>query len=201
MAAADEDRQPGASLSSSDQWHDTITGLPQPPSFLARLERALARMNVPARRVAVVLLEVTGFERLRRNLGAAAGDELLRTMAERLHADVPDPDLLTRMRGAEFAIVFPDLGPEISAEDLATRLLERVGEPYLIGSRALSCKVIAAVRLAGDRSESPHDLLERAAVALGRARNDPGLCAQEALAPPRSTPLARCEPGRPTWPE
>jgi diguanylate cyclase (GGDEF)-like protein len=180
MAAADEDRQPGASAPSSDEWHDTITGLPRPSSFLARLERALARMNLQARRVALVLLEVTDFGRLRRDLGPAAGDELLRTMAERLHAEVPDPDLLTRIRGAEFAIVFPDLVPEISAEDLASRLLERVSEPYLIGSRVLGCKVIAAVRLAADRSESGLYLFERAAVALarGRVRADQGLCGQ-----------------------
>ena len=146
------------------------------------MPRAVARMNLQARRVAVVLLEVTDFGRLRRDLGASAGDELLRIMAERLHAEVPDPDLLTRIRDAEFAIVFPDLVPDISAEDLATRLLERVSEPYLIGSRVLSCKVMAAVRLAGDRSESAHHLLDRAAVALGRARNDPGLCGQVALA-------------------
>jgi diguanylate cyclase (GGDEF)-like protein len=203
MAAADEDRQPGASAPSSDQWHDAITGLPRPPAFLARLEHALARMNTQARRVAVVLLEVTDFGSFERDLGPAAGDELLRTMAERLHAEVPDPDLLTRIRGAEFAIVFPDLGPEISAEDLATRLLERVSEPYLIGNRVLSCKVIAAVRLAGDRSESGPHLLERAAVALGRARvrNGQGLCGQGGgrAASVRSSGALRGRP--PTRPE
>jgi diguanylate cyclase (GGDEF)-like protein len=202
MAAA-EDRQPGVSASSLDEWHDAVTGLPRPPSFLARLERALARMNLQARRVAVVLLEVTDFGRLRRDLGAAAGDELLRTMAERLHAEVPDPDLLTRIRGAEFAIVFPDLVPEISAEDLATRLLERVSEPYPIAGRVLGCKVVAAVRLAADRSEGAHHLLERAALALGRARvrADPELLGQGGgrAASGRSSGALGGWP--PTWPE
>ena len=150
-----------------------------------------------ARRVAVLLLEVTDFGWLKRDLGPAAGDELLRTVAERLHAQVPDPALLTRIRDAEFAIVFSDLDPEFSAEDLATRLLERVSEPCQVGGRVLSCKVIGAVRLAADRSESGHHLLECAAVALGRARvrNDPASAGRVAVAPPRPGRLARCEAG------
>ena len=53
MAAAEEDHQPAGSAPSTDQWHDAVTGLPRPPSFLAGLERALARMHMQARRVAV----------------------------------------------------------------------------------------------------------------------------------------------------
>lgn len=152
-----------------DQWHDPITGLQRPCSFLEHLERALARPGRPTGSVAVFLIAVTDFGVLRAQVGEAGADELLRTIAERLHEEVPEPNLVTRLRGSEFAVALHGLGSEVTSEALATRLLERACEPCPVGDCLLTCTVIGALAFAGDPQDSAMALLDRGIRALGRA--------------------------------
>jgi GGDEF domain-containing protein len=82
-----------------------------------------------SRSVAILALEVSDFCDLKTRLGDAWADELLRTIAERLHEAVPEPALMTRLSSGAFAIVLRDLGPEVMPEALATDLLQRASEP------------------------------------------------------------------------
>jgi diguanylate cyclase (GGDEF)-like protein len=152
-----------------DQWHDPITGLPRPCSFLEHLERALARPGRPAGSVAVFLIAVPDFGVLKAQVGEAGADELLRTIAERLHEEVPEPNLVTRLRGSEFVVALHGLGSEVTSEALATRLLERACEPCQVDDRVLTCRVIGALAFAGDSQDSAMALLDRGIRALGRA--------------------------------
>jgi diguanylate cyclase (GGDEF)-like protein len=161
--AADQD------VGRRDQWHDPITGLPRPCSFLEHLERALARTGRPTGSVAVFLIAIPDFGVLKAQVGEAGADELLRTIAERLHEEVPEPNLVTRLRGSEFAVALHGFGSEVTSEALATRLLERACEPCPVGDRLLTCTVIGALAFAGDPQDSAMALLDRGIRALGRA--------------------------------
>ena len=77
----------------------------------------------------MLLLEVADLDLLEAQHGEPCCDELLRTIAERLHEEVPEPNLMTRVHGGTFAIVLHDLGPGVAADAVATDLLERAGEP------------------------------------------------------------------------
>jgi diguanylate cyclase (GGDEF)-like protein len=153
-----------------DEWHDPVTGLPRPRCFLEHLERLLAKPDRLPRSLAMLLLEVADFDRLRAQLGQQWCDELLRTIAERLHEEVPEPNLVTRLRGGAFAIVLHDLGPEVAPDALAGRLLERASEPCPSGDRRLRWGVVGALAVPGDRGETAMQLFDRATRALDRAR-------------------------------
>jgi predicted signal transduction protein with EAL and GGDEF domain len=152
----------------NDQWHDWVTGLPRPQRFLEHLEGVLA---TPARRsIAMLALEVADFDVLRAQLGQPLCDELVRVIAERLHEEVPEPNLVTRLRRGEFAIVLHDLGPEVAPEALATHLLERASEPYPSGDRIMRWAIVGALALSRSRAESASQLFDRATRTLARAR-------------------------------
>lgn len=151
----------------NDASHDLVTGLPRPPSFLEQLEGVLA--GRPPRSVAMLLLRIADFHVLRARVGKPCGDELLRTVGERLHEEVPEPNLVTRLRGGDFAIVLHGLGPEVTSEALATRLLERASEPCRVGDLLLTCSVIGALISSGGGNETAMQLLDRATRALSRS--------------------------------
>lgn len=152
-----------------DARHDPVTGLPHPRCFLERLEGLLRGPDGSPRSAAMLVLEVADFHDLKARLGDPA-DEVLRTIAERLHEAVPEPGLMTRLSSGAFAIVLRDLGPEVMPEALATHLLQRASEPYASPDRRLRWSLVGALALAGDRSESAIELFERAMRALARSK-------------------------------
>jgi diguanylate cyclase (GGDEF)-like protein len=153
-----------------DEWHDPVTGLPRPRCFLEHLERLLAKPDGLRRPIAMFLFEVAHFDALKAQLGAPLCDELLRTIGERLHEEVPEPNLVTRLRGGEFAIVLHDLGPEVTPDALAARLLERASEPVAGADRLLRWAVVGALAAAVDGAETAMELFDRATRALARAK-------------------------------
>jgi diguanylate cyclase (GGDEF)-like protein len=176
----------------ADQWHDPVTGLPRPQRFLEHLDHVLA---TPARRsgsVAMLLLEVAEFGALEAELGEPFCDELLRTIAERLHEEVPEPNLVTRLGGGAFAVVLRDLG-EVAPEAVATHLLERASEPGASGDRLLRWAMVGALALAGDRAETAIALFDRGFRSLARAQLRSQLAAGASAAawsdiPPKTAP-------------
>ena len=164
---ADAGHDPGAG---ADDRHDPVTGLPHPRCFLRRLERLLGEADGSARPVALLVLEVADFPDLKARLGEAWADELLRTIAERLHDAVPEPGLMTRLSNGAFAIALSDLGPEVMPQALATELLERASDPCPSPNRRLCWSLLGALALPDERPEGAMALLERAMRALARGR-------------------------------
>lgn len=152
------------------EWHDAVTGLPHPRCFLDRLERLLEGPDGSPRAVAMLVLEVADFHDLKARLGDAWADERLRTIAERLHDAVPEPDLMTRLSSGAFAIVLRDLGPEVMPEVLATDLLRRASEPCPSPDRRLRWSLVGALALPGNRSENAMERFERAMRTLARGK-------------------------------
>jgi diguanylate cyclase (GGDEF)-like protein len=153
----------------NDQWHDPVTGLPRPQCFLEHLERVLRTAARCSRPVAMLLLEVAEFKALETELGEPFCDELLRTIAERLHEEVPEPNLVTRVGGGAFAVVLRDLG-EVAPEAVAMHLLERASAPGASGDRLLRWAMVGALALADDRAETAVALFDRAIRSLARAQ-------------------------------
>ena len=102
----------------------------------------------------MLALEVAEFDDLKARLGDAWADELLRTIAERLHEAVPEPSLMTRLSSGAFALVLRNLGPEVMPEALATDLLRRASEPCPSPDRRLRWSLVGALALPDDRPEN-----------------------------------------------
>jgi diguanylate cyclase (GGDEF)-like protein len=73
--------------------------------------------------------------------GHAAGDLLLRRLAERLLAAVRETDTAARLGGDEFAVVQVGCDePAVAAATLARRLLDVLGEPVLLEAGGRSAR-------------------------------------------------------------
>ena len=84
--------------------HDALTGLGNRVLLNQRLESALDRVVAPET-LAVHHLDLDQFKAVNDTFGHAAGDKLLKIVAERLRGLVRDSDTIARMGGDEFVIV------------------------------------------------------------------------------------------------
>lgn len=122
---------------------DPLTGVWNYRHLQLTLEREIERCGErregdAPRRLAVVLLEVSGFDAVNAEHGRSRGDVMLRELAQRLSVEIRRSDTLGRYGGAEFLVLLPDTGVEGAvkvAERLCWtvrrhRLLDRAPEPW-----------------------------------------------------------------------
>jgi diguanylate cyclase (GGDEF)-like protein/PAS domain S-box-containing protein len=85
--------------------YDSLTGLPNRDHFVQWLEQELARAGTRHERVAVIAIDLDRFKEINDLRGHAAGDSVLRTVAERMNADRTPMEFIARLGGDEFVAV------------------------------------------------------------------------------------------------
>jgi diguanylate cyclase (GGDEF)-like protein/PAS domain S-box-containing protein len=149
--------------------HDGLTGLPNRKLFLDRLEHAMARARAAEEDAAVLYLDLDGFKKVNDSLGHNAGDQLLRTTAERLVAALRPYDTVARLGGDEFAVLLEN-ADRPAVERLAQACLDALNQPFLVQGRkavvSVSIGIVPAVACFGDADE----VLRNADVAMYAAK-------------------------------
>ncbi|WP_336921796.1 putative bifunctional diguanylate cyclase/phosphodiesterase [Aquipuribacter sp. SD81] len=144
---------------------DELTGLANRRAVLRRLDATLSA-DEP---VALLLIDLDGFKEVNDSLGHAAGDDLLRLVAERLTAAVPRA-LVARLGGDEFAVVVRDDDP-VDLLRQARRIRASLAEPITVEDIEMSVSASVGVAVRGSAMESAVALLRKADVAMYRAKN------------------------------
>lgn len=101
---------------------DALTGLANRRSWDDQLVRAIAHAERTNETLSVAVCDVDRLKELNDRSGHAAGDDLLRGIAERWRADARAADLIARIGGDEFAILLPG-ADEAGAQDVVERLV------------------------------------------------------------------------------
>jgi diguanylate cyclase (GGDEF)-like protein len=106
---------------------DQLTGLLTRRGFLSDLQDAVARYERHQRPTALLLLDIDHFKLVNDCFGHAAGDQVLKSVAECCHSAVRLTDSLGRLGGEEFGILLLETGPE-EAWLAAERIRQAVAE-------------------------------------------------------------------------
>ncbi len=150
--------------------HDALTGLANRATFLATLERSLARgITGTGPRPCVLYVDLDYFKVVNDTYGHQVGDELLSVTAARLQSGVRADDLVARLGGDEFAVLLGSVTDEDQAERLADRLHHEVSKPVQLASQRFypSASIGVAPAVTDDL---PAALLNRADLALYEAK-------------------------------
>ncbi|MCG2584290.1 GGDEF domain-containing protein [Massilia sp. TS11] len=89
---------------------DPQTEVPNRRGFFQALGPWLALARRPGLPTALIVLDLDQFKRINDGYGLAAGDVVLRAMADVLRRQLRDSDQLGRLTGVEFAILLPRTG-------------------------------------------------------------------------------------------
>ena len=151
--------------------HDPLTGLPNRVLLMDRLAQGIATTRRSRTRLALLVIDLDGFKEVNDTLGHAAGDTLLRLMAERIRSVVRDTDTLARLGGDEFAVIQSGLPDERVATTLTARILDAFTRPFGVGDQEVRVGVSIGVALYPDDAINPSTLLQFADMALYRAKD------------------------------
>lgn len=134
----------------ADTWRlatvDPLTGIANRQAVLSRVEEELARAVRYHRPLSVILVDLDHFKRLNDSHGHAAGDAVLRAVAQLLAANVRSVDVAGRYGGEEFLVLLPETDVDAAA-GLAEKLRRIVGsaEVPIEGGEKLSITMSAGV--------------------------------------------------------
>jgi diguanylate cyclase len=107
--------------------HDPLTGLTNRFEFDRRLGECVERYRLIQRSATLLLIDLDRFKAVNDTSGHAAGDEVLRRVAQVLTAVVRDSDTVSRLGGDEFAILLTHSDPA-RAELVGAKVLRSVAE-------------------------------------------------------------------------
>ena len=154
-------------------FHDPVTNLANRALFVERVRHAVARNRRERNGIAVIFLDLDDFKTINDSLGHAAGDEVLREVAERLATSIRSSDTAARFGGDEFAILLEDVVSAQEAADTAERVLESLLEPLRLDQKEIIVRSSLGISVV--EGESPADadeLIRNADAAMYIAKRD-----------------------------
>lgn len=151
--------------------HDPLTSLPNRRAFDLTMDRELERTRRAGVSLSVAVLDLDDFKILNDTHGHPCGDEALVETARILLTGIRRYDLVARIGGEEFALVFPETGLTRSS-----LILERILDTLRrvrVGCNQTGVRLTASVGLVctkGRGERSARDLLDAADKALYQAK-------------------------------
>jgi diguanylate cyclase (GGDEF)-like protein len=151
--------------------YDPLTGLPNRALTLDRADRMVARAGRQSGMLAGALfIDIDWFADVNDRLGRAAGDQLLKVVAQRLHEVVREGDTVGRLGSDEFVVLVESAARGVRLDNLAGRIIEALHQPVELDGFGPSFFFTASIGVAFGRYETPDDLLRDALLALRAAK-------------------------------
>jgi diguanylate cyclase (GGDEF)-like protein/PAS domain S-box-containing protein len=153
--------------------HDALTGLPNRILLNDRLDRALVsahRHRSRRRSLAVMFVDVDRFKQINDSLGHEIGDQLLRSISERLTTSVRSSDTVSRLGGDEFVVVLTEMQHGDNIAGIATKILAILVEPHRASGHELQVTASIGVSVYPDDGEDAETLLRHADLAMYHAK-------------------------------
>jgi diguanylate cyclase (GGDEF)-like protein len=154
--------------------YDQLTGLPNRTLFRERLSETIGAVLAAGRPAAVLLLDIDDFKQINDTLGHAAGDAVLGEVARRLRALLGPDTLIARLGNDEYAILLAPIDGAAGALARAEQVQAGMEQPVALDGVALNVDVSAGLALTPEHATDADLLLQRADMALDRARSRRG---------------------------
>jgi diguanylate cyclase (GGDEF)-like protein len=145
---------------------DDLTGLFNRRHFLHLIERELGRFERYGRPLSLVMLDIDHFKRVNDQFGHAAGDLVLKSIAQSCRKALRGTDTIARIGGEEFAVVTCET-PLAEAAAVAERIRQYIAAaPIPYDAQQLTVTVSLGVAEVGPQRQTIGDILEAADRAL-----------------------------------
>jgi diguanylate cyclase (GGDEF)-like protein/PAS domain S-box-containing protein len=151
--------------------HDALTGLPNRLMLDTYLETAMADARQSGQWLALAFLDLDNFKLVNDSLGHKAGDELLRTVAQRMSLCVRKADMIIRVGGDEFIILLTGLQADRAL--VLSRfegIRAAVARPMTLAGQTLQVSCSMGVVCYPEQGETAGELLANADAAMYRAK-------------------------------
>ena len=149
---------------------DPLTGLANRTALEQRAEQERDRRGGTIDWLTLLFLDLDGFKAINDDYGHAAGDDLLQQLARRLLKAVRGTDLVARVGGDEFVLLFPEVQDDAMLESIVRKVLGVFKHPYVIQGTVHHLSGSVGVSRAPDHGGTFHQLLDHADGAMYRVK-------------------------------
>ena len=153
--------------------HDTLTALPNRIAFNDGLDESLIEAKRIGERLAILSFDFNRFKEVNDLFGHAAGDELLKTAAQRLTPLLTGSDFAARLGGDEFVLIH-HVTAETSAPDLAQEVATALSAAVEYQGRLIEAGVSIGIAYYPEHGHRREELLANADLAMYRAKSGIG---------------------------
>lgn len=151
--------------------YDSLTGLSNRHRMAHKIENTLKAFQAARRNCAVMMLDLDRFKQVNDTLGHAAGDELLRQVAERLTRAVDRDCEIGRLGGDEFQVLLPDMDDRGELGEIAMRIITMLRQPYSLAEGRCVIGASVGVAIAPHDGVTREEIVRAADLALYAAKN------------------------------
>jgi len=151
--------------------HDPLTGLSNRNLFWGQFRRALNEAKREDRLVAITYFDVDKFKQINDIYGHAAGDDVLRAIAERITKTIRASDTAVRLGGDEFAVIFSNpKGDEAGVLARLKEIRQAAQEPIALSAGAITVTCSMGTAFYPNDGKTPESLLAKADLAMYEAK-------------------------------
>ena len=151
--------------------HDQLTGLPNRHYLTTFLPQAIEEAKAANTMLGVVFLDLDRFKHVNDTRGHETGDKLLQEVAARLRACVRDSDVVIRMGGDEFVVIFRNVKNYDEVTLGSGRIIETLNRPIIIDRHALQTTGSVGVSLYPRDGADMIELLKHSDTAMYQAKD------------------------------
>ncbi|MGD8419982.1 MAG: diguanylate cyclase [Gammaproteobacteria bacterium] len=146
--------------------HDALTGLPSLRLCKDRLDHSLAEARRNRQMSAVMFLDLDGFKEINDAHGHEFGDQVLKTIADRIKTEIRETDTVARIGGDEFVIISSSLPESAIAERIASSLIRQISRPIHIEDVEVAVSASIGIAFYPDDGATAEQLIRSADKAM-----------------------------------
>ncbi len=149
-------------------YYDRLTQMPNRHLFMENLEKNVTENK----QCAVICINLDDFRKINDSFGVAAGDEMIKTYAERIESIVGESNFAARISGDEFGII---LGPENNNQDVIDfvgRIQGVFSEPINIDGRGIGVSSSIGIAMFPKDAGNAEDILSCSEKAMFMSKNN-----------------------------
>ena len=150
--------------------HDQLTELPNRHYLAAFLPGAIESAKAAGLMLGVIFLDLDRFKHINDTYGHETGDKLLMVVAARLRQCVRAGDVIIRMGGDEFVVLFLNLRSDEEVMMGAARIIEQLGAPIIVDQRPLQTSASVGISIFPRDGEDMVELLKHSDTAMYQAK-------------------------------
>lgn len=150
--------------------HDHLTGLPNRMALNDRIEQFINSADRHNQSFALLYIDLDRFKTINDSLGHSSGDELLKTIGQRLLGCLRKDDVVSRIGGDEFVILINEVQRPEQLYKVLNKLIDSINVPVKVKGLELHTSLSIGISLYPNDGQDAETLLKHADIAMYRAK-------------------------------
>jgi diguanylate cyclase (GGDEF)-like protein/PAS domain S-box-containing protein len=151
-------------------YHDTLTGLPNRELLYERLNQSLDWAQTQNQLVALLFLDLDGFKQINDTYGHDMGNQLLKSVAQRLLGCLRSSDTVARLGGDEFVVLLPSIPSVQDVTRVAEKILTTLSQNFMLDDKIIPVTTSIGISIYPHDAEDRDILIKKADLAMYDAK-------------------------------